>query len=86
MNYKLCPHVNYYLLPLQINAPQAESSALADEQEDRLAPMDMGMGEAFMLDPEPVEMEIGRPIASPTYHIVREGSQKGKDVLVESDK
>ena len=49
MNYKLCPHVNYYLLPLQINAPQAESSALADEQEDRLAPMDMGMGEASML-------------------------------------
>ncbi|KAI0227997.1 hypothetical protein LSAT2_021485 [Lamellibrachia satsuma] len=48
--------------------------------------MDMEMGEASMLDPEPVEMEIGRPIASPTYHIVREGSQKGKDVLVESDK
>ena len=74
MNYKFCPHVNYYLLPLQINAPRAEISALAGEQEDRLAPMDMEMGEASMLDPGPVEMEIGRPIASPTYHIVREGS------------
>ena len=43
MNYKHCPHVNYYLLSLQINAPQAEISALAGEQEGRLAPMDMEM-------------------------------------------
>ncbi|KAI0228016.1 hypothetical protein LSAT2_021504 [Lamellibrachia satsuma] len=62
--------------PYTINAPRAE-------QEDRLTPMDMEMGEASMLDPEPIK--IARPIASLTYHTVREGSQKGKVVLVKSD-